>query len=218
MKIAIVGTAPTSRLSAPYDDESWEIWTLGANLGAVPRVDKLFQIHSKLAIDVVVDKSKDAYFEELRKLGDKLIVGEAIPELPEAIVYPKDEIVTAFGRYFTSSIALMLALAIRMGAKEIGLWGVDMTADEEYSHQRPCCEYYLGVARGMGINVTVARQSPILRATRIYGLEDGGLSTEFYERKQEILTSIAECDKHLEKRKHLQGQLDLVNDMARRWG
>ena len=63
---------------------------------------------------------------------------------------------------------------------QIGLWGVDMAQHgvkqghagwftSEYARQRPSVEYWLGVAEGMGIDVTVPDESDILKCSVIYG-------------------------------------------------
>jgi hypothetical protein len=46
---------------------------------------------------------------------------------------------------------------------EVLLTGIDMSAYSEYSYQRPCVEYWLGVADGMGIKVTIPKLSPVLK-------------------------------------------------------
>ena len=48
MKIALVGSAPSSVRLAPFDDPSWDIW--GCSPGAYPvfaqkRVDMFFELH-----------------------------------------------------------------------------------------------------------------------------------------------------------------------------
>ena len=48
-------------------------------------------------------------------------------------------------------------------ADEIGLWGVDMKAEDEYAYQRPNIEYWLGIAEGKGIKVHIPEASPILK-------------------------------------------------------
>ncbi len=46
--------------------------------------------------------------------------------VPKSVPYPLQDILSSFGRYFTNSVSYMIALAIKVGAKEIGCWGVDM--------------------------------------------------------------------------------------------
>ena len=49
--------------------------------------------------------------------------------------------------------AYMLALAIYEGVDKVGIWGVDLHCDSEYSYQRPNMEYLIGLARGRGMKV-----------------------------------------------------------------
>ena len=44
-KIAILGTTP-SRMQAPIDDPSWEIWTIGPGGKDAHRWDRLFELHN----------------------------------------------------------------------------------------------------------------------------------------------------------------------------
>ena len=45
------------------------------------------------------------------------------------------------------------------GEHEIGLWGIDLAEDGEWEYQRANNEYYIGVAEGMGIKVTLPEGS-----------------------------------------------------------
>src|SRR5262245_26006161 len=53
LKIAIVGAAPSSRMLAPYKDESWKIWTFSPShtsdwSGELPRVSVFFELHGDM--------------------------------------------------------------------------------------------------------------------------------------------------------------------------
>jgi hypothetical protein len=52
-----------------------------------------------------------------------------------------------------------------------------MANDIEYQSQRPSCEYFIGLARGKGIEVYVPPESDLLKCMYLYGFEDGELST-----------------------------------------
>ena len=131
LKIAIVGTASTSVNEAPWKDESWQIWSLGRNSASCPRFSRWFELHTK---DVLIAAGAlNQRMDFLKAAGDKLMIGhDCWPELPEARFYPWVDIITEFGRYLTSSLSNMVALAIHEGATEIGLWGVDMVCPDEY--------------------------------------------------------------------------------------
>ena len=94
-------------------------------------------------------------------------------EIPNAVHYPLDDILEIFKYpYFTNTVSWAIALAVLMGYPEIEIYGVDMAADTEYGHQRPSCEYVIGVAEGRGHKVYVPDSSDLLKAPALYGLED----------------------------------------------
>ena len=218
-KIAIVGTSPCWH-KAPIDDNSWEIWTLGGNAGIIPRYTRWFELHTQRVLKAA--KGWDAIFPFLGEAGDKLTLGHYCPELPFAKLYPLDEIKAKFGTYFTSSIALMLALAIHEGADEIGIWGVEMLADEEYARQRPCVEYYLGIAQASGINIVIAEESPILRAERMYAFDYCELSAEIAQMTKEVdyqckKTTMAKVEAETEEA-FWRGQKTMLSNLHKRFG
>lgn len=67
---------------------------------------------------------------------------------PKAQAFPKADIEAAFGRYFTSSPAWMMAHAILQGAKEIQIYGIHLATEQEYIEQRPNFEYLCGRVLG----------------------------------------------------------------------
>ena len=160
MKIAIVGTSDSAK-EAPFKQEGWQIWTLGRNHIWLPRYDRFFELHSWSYLEQ--SNLQQIYYQYLSTCNDKLYVVEPHPTYPNAKIFPKDEIKKHFGSYFTSSIAWMFAMALMEGATEIGLWGVDMRGDGEYSHQRPCLEYWIGRAMEKGIKIHIHNNSVLLK-------------------------------------------------------
>ncbi|MCG8430377.1 MAG: hypothetical protein MJA29_04315, partial [Candidatus Omnitrophica bacterium] len=92
--------------------------------------------------------------------------------VPTSIAYPIEDIIKAFGRYFTNSISYQLALAIAEDFEEIHVYGVDMAVDTEYNHQRPSCEFFLGIAAGRGITVHIPNEADLLKTRFMYGFEE----------------------------------------------
>lgn len=80
---------------------------------------------------------------------------EVDERIPASRRFPREEAIKQFGYYFTSTSAFMAALAIMEGVDEIRIAGLDMAIGSEYSHQKPCLEYLLGYAKGVGIKVTL---------------------------------------------------------------
>jgi len=122
-------------------------------------------------------KLRPQWFEWAVKNQPRVYMAEAHPELKNSVPYPFDEMFARFGRYFTSSIAYMLALAITQEPEWIGLYGVDMASASEYYDQRPCCEYLIGMARGMGIEVDVPEASALLKSPWVYAFDESTAKT-----------------------------------------
>jgi len=219
-KIAIVGTAPSSMLDAPYDDDDWEIWTLGAGVENCKRITKLFELHTQVVLEEA--HSWTGLLPHMKAKGKDLILGHPNPEVPDATPFPKDELIKKYGSYFTSSIAWMIGYAILQEPAAIGLWGIDMMGPEEYQNQRPCCEYLLGIARGMNIPVIIANESPLLRSERLYAFEHTALSAGLNTMRRELNTAIAGMaaneQKARDEKKFYEGQMAMLNSIHKRFG
>lgn len=104
---------------------------------------------------------------------------------PSAVQYPTDLVEEALGIpwgdrkniYATSSPAYMIALAlyehmIGNSLDEIRFAGVELAIGTEYAVQRPCFEFYLGMAIGMGIEVIRPPQGTGLLAAPRYAIDE----------------------------------------------
>lgn len=177
-KVAIIGKAPSSRGLAPYEDPSWEIWTLGdlVPLGQARRWTRHFELHPLHWIEA---QNPDYYAWLQAQAGQPIYLCHPAPEIiPAGVPYPLDDVLRRFHpfRYFTNSVSWMIALAIAAGAATIGVWGVDMAlmggqldGNAEYRSQRPSCEWLLGYAMGAGIEVVVPDESDLLKSPALYG-------------------------------------------------
>jgi hypothetical protein len=100
----------------------------------------------------------------LQTCGIPVYMEQVWEDIPTSVRYPRSEIVSSLGfDYFTSSMAYMLALAIYQGYQEVRLYGIDMAADSEYRHERPCLEFWLGYAHARGISIIFPEDCPILK-------------------------------------------------------
>jgi hypothetical protein len=93
--------------------------------------------------------------------------------IPHSKEFPLSEAVERFQTsYFTSTIEFAIAYAIMEGATEIELIGINMSAKQEYIDQKPGCEFWIGIAKGMGIKITQQEDVTSLLKTRnglVYG-------------------------------------------------
>lgn len=155
MAVAIVGLSPSTHSQAPFNDSDWEIWGLPWDEGHWIHYDRLFEMHD---IRLLENEHRPAdYMERLQDLDVPLYMQEEYFE--GATRYPYERV----PQYINSSIAYMMALAIAEGHEKIGIYGVDMKGDDEFGYQRPNIEYLIGLAEGMGIEVIIPEESPLLK-------------------------------------------------------
>lgn len=184
-KVAIVGCSQSKSL-APFDDPSFEIWGVNNLYPHIPRANRWFEIHylSQDANGKYLRREQPEFRGQpveqyLTQLGEwakshncPVYMQKEWNLVPTAIQYPLQEILAAFGGYFTNTVSYMIALAIYEGFEEIHVYGVDMAVDTEYHHQRPSCEYFLGVAAGRGIKVHIPAEADLLKTRFLYGFQE----------------------------------------------
>lgn len=99
------------------------------------------------------------------------------PSVPGSVGYPRDAIQAAFADdgapedLFGSSLDLMLALATHEGFERIELVWFRMRDGVEYEQQRPSALYWIGRARGRGIQVVIHGDSSLKDRRGVYGFE-----------------------------------------------
>lgn len=110
---------------------------------------------------------------------------EVDPAIPGSVAYPIDRVRAHFGaweRDFWGSLSWMLALAIVEGFDQIDLFWFPLSHDRatnmtdqipvgQYSHQVPSTRYWIGQARGRGIDVTIHGDSELKPTHPLYGVE-----------------------------------------------
>ncbi len=79
---------------------------------------------------------------------------EAYTDIVNSKAYPIKEIQERFGSdYFSSSISYAVALGIYQGYKKIEIYGVGLATDTEYRYQRDGFTFWVGIAKGCGVDV-----------------------------------------------------------------
>lgn len=207
-KVAIVCGSPSTEMDAPFGNPDYEVWVLGNRCHRYPSFDRIFEIHNDLTQhgDIL------AYAESLEAHGKPMVVGEQFP-LP-AEVYPYKQAQDLVGStYLTSSSAYMVAYAILQGAKHIELYGVDMAVDDhEYFWQRPCMEFWVGFAKGRGIEVVIPEASPLCKSDYVEGWHHGNYKPATPFRSNEYADLAAEhASRVREAQEALQGMQDVLD-------
>jgi len=92
----------------------------------------------------------------INKMRISLISPFKYEEIPLSVAFPLEKAAQVFGiPYFTNTICYMIAYAIMNGARDIQLYGVNQASSSEYFYEKAGVEYWLGIANGMGIKITI---------------------------------------------------------------
>lgn len=251
MKIALLGSAPSSLMLAPFGDPDWKIWACSpGTYYQLPRCDAFFELHRWEPGVIGKPGTQKPWFspEYVAWMGQQKVVwmAQPVPEIPGSVALPFTFMNQRWGSFFwTSSLAYMLAMALddiiaarRARAAQgmpqegqdkfaledaIGMWGVDMAANEEYGYQRAGCQHFLAEANRLGINVVIPPESDILRPMPPYGLFESThfmikatvRQRELQDRERGLVHSIAQLTQELH---FVKGALDNHNYHMQTWG
>ncbi len=176
--IALVGWAPTSRHLAPYERaKAGGIDLMGLNEAAKydwfgGGATSWLQIHPRWDYLRAHNRNDPDHAAWLRQTHDFPIFMQAeFDDIPNSVRYPIESAYDLGHGYLTSSFAYMFALAVMMRYERIEVYGFDMSHDSEYADQKPCAEYWIGKAEGLGIEVVLPPACPLLRGN-LYAYED----------------------------------------------
>ena len=164
-KVAIIGTSAESLQLAPWDDPSWVFWvhsSAGKIVEAFGQADVFIDIHPPACFQETRKNGFDNYYKWLQALTTPILMQQAWPEIPAAIKFPNLRIKQQWPYHFGSQAAAMVGLAMYLGAKEIGFWGVDYTHDSEYARQRAHTLLWIGMAIGRGIRIVMPPNAKLL--------------------------------------------------------
>lgn len=248
MKIALIGSAPSSIRLAPYADPTWQIWGCSPGVYSVAgRADEWFELHRWEPGVVGRPDTQKPWFspEYVAWMAQRdpqqcpVWMYEAVPEIPASRALPVNDLLGKYGTYFfTSSLAWMLACAIEdilenrqaraaqgLPPEEdwIGMWGVDMAANEEYGYQRAGCQHFLLLAADLGIRIQVPPESDLLRPMPLYAIsESSHWMIKHTARRRELEGRLESAKQALKQAEfavaHLTGALDDHNYHMQTWG
>ena len=194
-RLAITGTAPSWALT-PWADPTIAIASLNDayNIDGFQRADVWYDLHplDKFYFAPIPQEGKRpvifahtvpaGYYV---RPGDHVnwLAAQAMPkflhpdfatQLPAAATwpnvhpFPKAEIEAAYGPYCTSSPQWMLAHAMLHGIREIHIYGIHLSTEQEYIEQRPGFEFLIGCFLGPSKRTLTVQQG-----LRRYESQDG---------------------------------------------
>lgn len=135
---------------APLEDESWVVWAL--NL--IPPLDSQMRLRCDVWWDVHqrVAQTED----DLRWIAQCPVPIYVTPDLlslgPHCVSYPLHS-VKAYGGSFACTFAYQVALALSLGVKEIGLYGVELSlgTTRERTVEWANLSWWMGFASARGV-------------------------------------------------------------------
>ena len=96
LKIALIGTAPSSRMMAPYNDPTWKIWGCSpGNMNLLPRIDAWFEVHGTNLYEPENKSYAAQYIEWLKNLKVPLYMQDQ-RICPNAITIPVPTLIQEF--------------------------------------------------------------------------------------------------------------------------
>jgi hypothetical protein len=173
----ILGTSE-SLTDTPWDrknEDYWCCWPVVSQPCAQGhRIDVAFELHD--------EKTWQEYKQSIVDFNEKnqksiVLMQRIYPGLEFAKVFPLEKLQDSINnkllkRYFSSTIAYMIALAIYVGYKKINLCGINLaTEEEEYSLQLACACAWVGYGVGKGVEINITQPSAILKLPYMYGYE-----------------------------------------------
>lgn len=171
-KLALIGNT-ANVIYAPWYDASWTIAShTSARQHCKREPDWYFDMHRPACFKQ--QKSWNGrYYEWLKHLQTPIFMQEDWVEIPMAVRYPLEMILSQFRPHFTNHVAYMIALAMTEGVTHLGLFGCQYAADSEYGVQRDSCIYWLGrFEQAGGIVVLPRKQNTLLCLPKgLYGYE-----------------------------------------------
>lgn len=104
----------------------------------------------------------------------------------------------------------------------IGLWGVDMSANEEYVNQRPHCQLLVQIAASLGIKIALPAESDLMQPPPLYGIHESHpkhvkLLARQVDLEQRLALVRGQMEGARNAEQQILGALDTVKYMMHTW-
>ena len=157
MKVAMLGSAPGWN-RAPFTDPEWECWALNDQYQLLSpvqlsHVSRWFELHPDT--ENTRSRRPPDHWANLAALTIPVYAFHDLPGIAEVRRLDIPPLIAAGRDYFACTCAYQIAVALVEGATAIGLYGIQFTGAREAVVERPCVEWWLGLAEGRGIPVTI---------------------------------------------------------------
>ena len=167
-EVIILGCGPTCT-ECPWDE--CEIWGVNGVYTFAKRLDRLFITDVESEVDACWYD-----YPEMAKLKPLMVTPIRYKRLDPlklaVMIYPIQAVLDKFNtRFFSNTIAYMIALALQEGYTRIRMYGIDMMTNSTYVQEKGGVEFWMGVALGLGVEVINTRGSATGKSFdgRMYG-------------------------------------------------
>ncbi len=170
MRVALLGMGALVRDPVPWDDPDVEMWGLASRPKAVARFQRLdlaFEIHHP-DMWPALGKTHEEHTAAINALGCPIVTFPRMSGIERQRPFPLADAIEIGTDLFTSSFDYMCAYAILSGAEWIGCYGFPM-AQDDFREQRYGAHFWLGLAKGLGIDVVIPERSTLLHTEYRYG-------------------------------------------------
>ena len=205
-KVAIIGLHDATRDKAPWDDPDWEVWAANEYAGPqfkgfIKHYERWLQIHTEDIWRRQNNWNDSGHVKWLQEFPtDKpLYMQKHFDDIPASVEYPLQQIKERFGldartTFFGCTAAHSISLALFLGATTVGMWGVEANSQTEYGSERDSLSFWLGVAKGMGVEIVLPEQCTLLGQGRfVYGYEGlTGIRAVTLQKRLEVHTRATE--------------------------
>jgi hypothetical protein len=154
----------------------------------VERADYVMQMHLPVIWRNPGNRNDTNHYKWLQS-GETptIIMQDKFEDVPNSVRYPIEDVLKLGHSYLTSSAAYAIAWGIVTGYERIEIYGVEMETNTEFQHQRPGVAYWIGLAKGSGVDVDFHGK---LLTSPLYGYEgDIRFPYEYFNTRKEELTA-----------------------------
>lgn len=155
--VAIMG------MFSPYSGDADEVWGCNRCYVHGVRMTRLFIMDP---LETEEEAGRAEYIESCNRLNIPIVLPKKYPEIPLSEAFPLNKVrgELKVRDYYTSTIAYMIAEAIRQGFGKIIIHRILVNQRSvEYVEQKPCLDAWVMFAHGLGIEVGVSDDSMIMR-------------------------------------------------------
>jgi len=186
--LGFLRAAETAGGTKSYCDECW-----GINMvGGVLQCDRIFHMDDLKVQEMRIEYGSSmaeklkGQLEWMRTTDVPVYTSRAYKDYPSSIDFPLEDVIKSCGvPYFNNTSVYAICYAIHLGVERMSLWGFDFTYPDIAGAEmgRGCCEFWVGRAMKMGIDVHLPPDTTLLDTclpaqNKFYGYDTLDLSVE----------------------------------------